>query len=159
LTTSPSSPYELLHVLQQLGPATPEISYLIQHQPDQWELGMDHDVVVRLQWQTSPPGLMLSLPLGAAPDTDSPAVYARMLGAHLQRRATSQARVALSAAGELLVLSEITPLPGSLQQLQLQLASFIADASVLLQHASHDAAPSTVASGDNAGACLVSQRA
>lgn len=60
---------DLQYLMQQLGPAMPEIATIIQEDIDSWQVELDEALSLQLRWQEQPPRVRMRCVIGR-PDDD-----------------------------------------------------------------------------------------
>lgn len=134
--------FELHQLMHELGPATPEITAIIQHEAGSWEIWFERDVCLSLEWQLAEPRLSLSMALGDFAESSGSDRYADLLKANLTWSAQGAARAVMCESGLLMLIAEPVLASASLPGLQQHLRRFVLQAaqfaSLLLPAAGHE---------------------
>lgn len=111
--------------MQALGPATTWIEALIQDDSQSWSLHTTRGLDIGISFASPPARLILSAPLGKPEDADRQSVYATMLCTNLLYAEEASLRVALTGPeGDLMLISEISPVDWSIAELAAALLRF-----------------------------------
>ncbi len=120
---------EMQQLMHELGPAMPEVEAVVQHEAGSWDIWLEGDVCMGLDWQQVEPRLRLCMALGDLPEAADSVVCQALLKANLVWSAQGAVRAALCDAGQLMLLAEPVLATGDLPELQQQLRRFVLQAS------------------------------
>lgn len=111
--------------MQALGPATEWIEALIQDDDQSWSVQTSAGIDIGVSFAPSPDRLILSSSLGRPDESDRESVYGTMLCSNLIYADQSSLRVALTGPeGELMLISEASPIDWTLSDISEALSSF-----------------------------------
>ncbi len=91
---------DLQHLVHQLGPATPEITTIVQEAIDCWSVTFDEDVALQLGWNARSGRILMQCALGQPEEGAREALYAVLLNANLQLTGVADVKLALGDAEE-----------------------------------------------------------
>lgn len=116
---------DLQYLMAQLGPASPDIQFIVQHD-DEWQIALDDGRSLHVSWQPQRRSAVLSCGLGRVMSDERENIYALLLHANLLLSPESGARLALSRPDEeiMLIGEDVTDAP-SVQALQHQIITFL----------------------------------
>ncbi len=115
--------------MHELGPATPEVDAIIQHEAGSWDIWFEGEVCIALAWRLAEPRVTLSIALGEVPEPDAGASYAALLKANLAWSAQGSVRAVMCESGHLMLIAEPTFDSGQLSGFQQQLRRFVCQAA------------------------------
>lgn len=117
---------DLQYLMHQLGPATPEITTIIQEDIDSWQVEFDEGVSLQIGWRSSPPRVLMSCAIGRADDAARERVYASLLNANLLLTGVADVKLALSSPEEdVMLVGDYELASASLDELQASLSEFL----------------------------------
>lgn len=100
----------LQELMQELGPSTAVIEWLVQESENSWSIGMASGQELGVSFCSSPDRLLLSTMIGKPEAPDRQAIYTTMLCSNLLYAEHHALRVALTGPeGDLMLISEWTP--------------------------------------------------
>jgi hypothetical protein len=105
---STAIPESIQLLMQEIGPATPEIDAVMQSEERSWAIQFDDETVVQVEWADEPSRLVLSSALGQVnPEMRLP-VYETLLSYNLLWQDTGGVKAALAGpGGEVSLLYEL----------------------------------------------------
>jgi hypothetical protein len=105
---STAIPESIQLLMQEIGPATPEIDAVMQSEEGSWAVQFEDETVVQIEWADEPSRLVLSSALGQArPEMRLP-VYETLLSYNLLWQDTGGVKAALAGpGGEVSLLYEL----------------------------------------------------
>lgn len=96
--------------MQELGPSTAVIEWLVQESESSWSIGMTSGPEMGVSFCSSPDRLLLSAMIGKPEAPDRQAIYTTMLCSNLLYAEHHALRVALTGPeGDLMLISEWVP--------------------------------------------------
>ena len=117
---------DLQHLMHQLGPAMPEISVITQDDIDSWQVEFNGDASLQIEWQASPPCVLMTCVIGQPPEAAREAVYASLLNANRELTGLANMKLALSQPdNEVLLIGEYPLGAASVTALQASLSEFL----------------------------------
>ena len=100
-------PADIHGLLQDMVLGTPEIASVMQANEETCAVFLLDERCVLVEWQSAPPGLVLSASLGAVPETRQQAAYATLLSFNWLWRETGGIRMCLGGVeGEVFMVRE-----------------------------------------------------
>ena len=100
----------LQELMQELGPSTAVIEWLVQESENSWSIGMTSGPEIGVSFCASPDRLLLSAMIGKPEAPDRQATYTTMLCSNLLYAEHHALRVALTGPeGDLMLISESAP--------------------------------------------------
>ncbi len=117
---------DLQYLMHQLGPATPEITTIVQESIDCWMVEFDEGVSLQLAWDERSHRVRMKCAIGQPDETAREAIYASLLNANLQLTGITDVKLALSDNDqEVMLIGEYDIGDTSLTALRKQLAEFL----------------------------------
>ncbi len=117
---------DLQYLMHQLGPATPEITTIIQESIDCWMVEFDEGVSLQLAWDERFHRVRMECAIGQPDESAREAIYASLLNANLQLTGIADIKLALSDNDEeVMLIGEYDIGDASLTALRKQLAEFL----------------------------------
>ena len=118
-------------MMEEVGPAMPEIEAVIQSEEKNWAIQFEDQSITTLEWADKPDRIVLSAMLGIPSESMQLSVYETLLCYNLLWKDTGGVKMALAGpSGELMLLSELFVAELNLSELQIVLANFISIAQV-----------------------------
>ncbi len=96
---------QIQQLMQELGPATPDIDALVQTDEPSWAIQFADDSIVVIEPAEDPPRLVLSAELGTAPETAERQVYEALLSYNLLWRDSGGVKIGLAGPKGSLVIN------------------------------------------------------
>lgn len=87
---------DLQYLMHQLGPATPEITTILQEAIDSWIIVFDEGVSMQIAWDDRTARVRMTCAIGRPDDGEREAIYAALLNANLLLSGVADVRLALS---------------------------------------------------------------
>jgi len=87
---------DLQYLMHQLGPTMPEIVAITQDDIDRWKIDFNEEISLQIEWQASPPCVLMSCSIGQPEIERREAVYASLLNANLLLTGIASVKLALS---------------------------------------------------------------
>lgn len=103
---------DLQYLMHQLGPTMPEIVAITQDDIDSWKIDFDEEISLQIEWQASPPCVLMSCAIGQPEAERREAVYASLLNANLLLTGIASVKLALSQPENDVLLIGEYPLGG-----------------------------------------------
>lgn len=117
---------DLQHLMHQLGPVTPEIETIIQHDTDSWQVSFDDGISIQVGWQDFPPRVLISCAIGRPSSAVREAVYASLLNANLLLTGVASVKLALSEPEEdVMLIGEYDGCTSALDTLRQRMQEFL----------------------------------
>ena len=117
---------DLQYLMHQLGPTMPEIVAITQDDIDSWKIDFDEEISLQIEWQVSPPCVLMSCAIGQPEAERREAVYASLLNANLLLTGIASVKLALSQPdNEVLLIGEYPLGAASVTALQASLSEFL----------------------------------
>lgn len=117
---------DLQHLVHQLGPATPEITTVVQEAIDCWSVEFDEGVAMQLAWNARSGRVLMQCALGPPDEGAREALYAVLLNANLQLAGVADVKLALGdAAQDVMLIGEFDLEEASVDGLRQRLSEFL----------------------------------
>lgn len=138
---------DLQYLMHQLGPATPEITTILQEDIDSWIIGFDEGAAMQIAWDERSARVRMTCAVGRADDDEREAIYAVLLNANLLLAGVADLRLALSDAGDdVILIGEYVLAEASIDSLRQRLSEYLGYAETFSRIVAGDEADS--ADGD-----------
>ena len=122
---------QIQQLMQELGPATPDIDAVVQTEEPSWAIQFSDETIVIIEPAEDPERMVLSAELGSASDTLQLPIYETLLCYNLLWKDTGGVKMALSGpGGELVLLYELFSANLTLNELQTVLSNFVSIAQI-----------------------------
>jgi hypothetical protein len=121
---------DLQYLMHQLGPTMPEIVAITQDDIDSWKIDFDEAISLQIEWQASPPCVLMSCAIGQPEAERREAVYASLLNANLLLTGIASVKLALSQPdNDVLLIGEYPLGDASITTLQASLSEYLSMAA------------------------------
>lgn len=118
-------------MMEEIGPAMPEIDAVIQSEQENWAIQFEDQTIVTLEWAEKPDRVVLSAMLGIPSESMQLSVYETLLCYNLLWKDTGGVKMALAGPnGELMLLYELYVSDLMLNEMQTVLSNFVSIAQV-----------------------------
>ena len=117
---------DLQYLMHQLGPATPDITAIVQESIDCWMIEFDEGVSLQIAWDQRSARVLMKCAIGQPDESVREEIYALLLNANLQLTGVADVKLALSDIDEDVVLiGEYDLDDASIEGLRRQLSEFL----------------------------------
>lgn len=117
---------DLQHLVHQLGPATPEITIIVQEAIDCWSVEFDEGVAMQMAWDERSGRVLMQCALGQPAEGAREALYAVLLNANLQLTGVADVKLALGDAEEdVMLIGEFDLEEATVDRLRQRLSEFL----------------------------------
>ena len=117
---------DLQYLMHQLGPATPEVTTIIQEAIDSWMVEFDEGVSMQIAWDERSQRVLMKCAIGQPDETSREDIYALLLNANLQLTGVTDVKFALSGADDdVILIGEYALKEQTLEALQVRLSEFL----------------------------------
>ena len=117
---------DLQYLMHQLGPATPEITTIVQEAIDSWMVEFDEGVSMQIAWDERSLRVLMKCAIGQPDERSREDIYALLLNANLQLTGVADVKFALSGADDdVMLIGEYELKEQTLEALQERLSEFL----------------------------------
>lgn len=118
-------------MMEEIGPAMPEIDAVIQSEEENWAIQFEDQTIVTLEWADKPDRIVLSAMLGIPSESMQLSIYETLLCYNLLWKDTGGVKMALAGPnGELMLLYDLYMSDLTLNDMQTVLSNFVSIAQV-----------------------------
>lgn len=117
---------KIQHLLQELGPSTPDIDAVAQTEDPSWAIQFSDETIVLIEATEDPGRMVVSADLGHATDSNQQSIYETLLCYNLLWRKTGGVKIGLAGPkGSLIITTELSVEGLTLNDFQQQLMNFV----------------------------------
>jgi hypothetical protein len=117
---------DLQYLVHQLGPATPEITTIVQEAIDSWMVEFDEGVSMQLAWDARSGRVRMQCAVGQPEEAAREAIYATLLNANLLLTGVADIKLALGSADEdVMLIGEYAIEEAAVESLRYRLSEFL----------------------------------
>lgn len=117
---------DLQYLMHQLGPATPEITTIVQEAVDSWMVEFDEGVSLQITWEERSKRVLMKCAIGQPDPISREKIYASLLSANLLLTGVADIKLALSDVdADVMLIGEYDIIETSVDRLRQPLADFL----------------------------------
>ncbi|MCM0045695.1 MAG: type III secretion system chaperone [Burkholderiaceae bacterium] len=125
---------DLQYLVHQLGPATPQITTVIQEAIDSWMIEFDDGVSMQIAWDARSSRVLMKCAIGQPDEGTRESVYASLLGANLLLTGVADIKLALGETDDdVMLIGEYELMEATVDGLQHRLSEFLGYAGKFAQ--------------------------
>lgn len=117
---------DLQLLMHQLGPATPEITTIVQEEIDSWMIEFDEEVSMQIAWDQRSTRVLMKCAIGKPDENAREETYRSLLNANMLLTGVAEVKLALSEIDDdVILIGEYGLTESTLTALQHQLSEFL----------------------------------